>query len=209
MDTFGVVVIDLAGNTFMQVRQVCKAAERSELVFKTAEPALHEAVLPGTAFGAARQCNPQPPAQFLVLGTEVFAALVRVQDSWRWVLAEGVRQGSERQFAAVPQPQRPAQYLPGLQVEYDGQIVPAAIEPDIGEVLHPGVGTCHAGVTLAVLRPGFVLETSIRLERVVRCRHFTWRNLAGTVLFAGPGDMDVSQITDAPGLGFAPIQLNG
>lgn len=42
-----------------------------------------------------------------------------MQDGWRRMLAERVEHRGERQLAAVPQSERPAQYLASPQVEHD------------------------------------------------------------------------------------------
>lgn len=87
--------------------------------------------------------------------------------------------------------------------------MPMSLEPDVRKVLCPGVGSRHTSVALAVLRPGFVLETSIGLQGVAGCGNLRRCRLAGAAFLAWLGNDDACQVTDAPGLGFAPAKRNG
>ena len=80
---------------------------------------------------------------------------------------------------------------------------------EVREVLRPGTALGHTAVVHASLRFALVLECSVRLKRIGWGCYLRLAASAVPVLLAGGRDDNATQITDAPGLGFAPTQMNG
>ena len=119
MDSLVVVVEDSHGNCLMEPGEILVPVEVTELKLEVAEPALHETVLPGASPFAATERYLHPLAEFLVFVTQVFTALVAMQDCRAWVFTQGIKDGSERQLAAMPGAKPPADNLPSFEVEHD------------------------------------------------------------------------------------------
>lgn len=115
--------------------------------------------------------------------------------------------GGERQLAAVAQPQPPAHDLPCFQVKHYRQVVPLALEPQIGKVLYPGTGVGHAGVALAVLRAGLVPEDGIVSEGIWSGRYLDRRRGRVFRLLTRPGNDNAGFGPDVPGLLLAPAKV--
>jgi hypothetical protein len=54
------------------------------------EPTFHKAVLPGAGSFAAAQGYLHSLTQLLVFVAQIFGTLVRVENGWRWMFAQGV-----------------------------------------------------------------------------------------------------------------------
>src|SRR6185437_9651900 len=105
----------------------------------------------------------------------------------------------------MAQPELPAEDPPGAQIQHHGEIVVLPVDKQVGKVLYPGARLDHALVVHAGLRPCFVTEYGVRLERI------GWRLYlrpdALAVLSAPSGDGNAGERPDAPGFGLAPAKL--
>lgn len=68
----------------------------------------------------------------------------------------------------MPEVKPPTNHLSSFQVNYHGQVVHTAAKPQVGKVLHPGMGVNHVSVIQAVLWPEFVPELDIALQDIER-----------------------------------------
>lgn len=132
-----------------------------------------------------------------------------MQYAWRIVLAERVEQGTVCKRAAMAHAELPADDLPGFEVKHCRQIVPCAVIPQVGKILHPCARTGHAAIVHAVLWPAFVAWLRIWFQRILRHRYLWCGRLIGFTLFCPGSYRDTCERTDAPRLRFAPTELDG
>jgi len=103
--------------------------------------------------------------------------------------------------------QLPAEYSSGFEVKHDGKVVPLAVNPQVGKVLHPRIGIDHATVATASLRLGLVTQHCVLAQCVWRCRYLRYCPSAAMFL-TPPSNMYTCQCPDAPGFTLAPVQLS-
>lgn len=87
------------------------------------------------------------------------------------MFSECIEQRGVRQLAAMPESQLPAHNLPGLEVEYHCEIVPAALEPQVRKVLYPATRIDHARVAHAVLRSALISVVR-KTFQCIGCRYY-------------------------------------
>ena len=209
MHTFGIVIVDIHGDRFMELGNISVFGRIAEFSFEATEPALHVTVLPRAALVARTELYLHALAQLLVFVAEVFASLVAVQNCRRSVFAQSIKHGGERQLAAVPGAEPPADHLSGFEVEHNRQVVLLTAKLKMREVLRPGGRIDHPGVVHAILRSGLVAQSRVTLQDV------RWRSdlchpiPTATALLAGSRNDHASQCSDTSGFGLAPAKMNG
>lgn len=171
------------------------------------EPAFHEAVLPGTGFRAGAECYLQSFAQILVLVAQVLTTLVAMQDGRHRVPAQGIQEGRVRQIARMSQSKLPAKYASGFEVEHDRKVMPLAVNPQMGEVLHPRRGINHTTVVHAILWPCFIPEHSVWSECIVGSCNL-WFSAFATVLLASWRNGYARQSANPPGFVLTPLKFS-
>lgn len=191
----------------MQFRYVLELGVVADFQLKSTKPALHEAILPGTASFAGAQRYFQLRTQLLVFVAQVFGTLVAVQYGWCRMFTERIQHGGVGQLGAVVTAEPPANNLPGFEVKYTRQVVVRSLELEVGEVLCPRTTAGHATVVHAGLRTRSVLEFGIRSQGIGWCWYLCCATSPVPVLLAGSRYDHASEVTDASGFGFAPAKM--
>lgn len=192
----------------MELGNVFVLAEPTKLRLEVAKPALHVAVLPRAAPVAGTELDFVAFTHKLVCKAQVLGSLVAMQDGGSSELSQCVLQCRKRQLTGMPGAKSPTNRLPGFEIEYHCQVVPALLKPQIREVLCPSMGIDHVGVIHAGLRVQLIPKPGIPLENVWR-RSNLW--LASSVpAFLGCDRYDnASQRPNTLGFLAVPAQVNG
>jgi hypothetical protein len=125
------------------------------------------------------------------------------------VLAERIKQGSVRELAAVTHAKFPANHPPGLEIEDNCQVVPATLEPQVGEILHPATGVDHVGIAEPVLWAGCIPETRKAFQGIGRYCYLCRYTTAVALFLAWPRDGNASECSNTTSFGLAPTKLQG
>ena len=130
-----------------------------------------------------------------------------MQNGRWWILAECILDGGKRQLAGVAGSERPTNDLPGFEIQYDRQVVPASVEPQVGEVLHPTPGFRHTAVVHAILRSLHVAKGGVALQDIRRSRNLCKASSARAAFLAGHWDDNAGQRADASDLLLVPPEM--
>src|SRR5207253_7317135 len=107
----------------------------------------------------------------------------------------------------MPESQLPAHNLSGLEVKYHCEVVPAALEPQVGEVLYPASGVGHASVAHAVLWSSLVAVVGKPFQGIGCSQYFGWCTAAVTSFLGRPDNANAGQRTNASCFVLAPAQV--
>lgn len=105
-------------------------------------------------------------------------------------------------------PELPAEYFPGGDVKYDGQVMPRALKLEVGKILYPRTGSGHARVAHTILRSAGILENGVLPKDVLSRWYFRSTTAAVTVLFTGRRHDDPGKVTNPPCASFAPSKMD-
>src|SRR5713226_499305 len=146
-----------------------------QFLLECAEEALHAGVVPTVALATHRTFDAVLPQDLLVARSGVLAAPVRVmQESGAGLAApQRHRECLLGEIDREPLPHRPADDLAGKEVEHHGEIEPALVRPDVGDVAGP--------------YPVWLLDPKLPVQGVGRHRELVARFGRGTPLLHGLG----------------------
>src|SRR5712692_480252 len=144
-----------------------------QFLLECAEEALHAGVVPTVALATHRTFDAVLPQDLLVARSGVLAAPVRVmQESGAGLAApQRHRECLLGEIDREPLPHRPADDLAGKEVEHHGEIEPALVRPDVGDVAGP--------------YPVWLLDPKLPVQGVGRHRELVARFGRGTPLLHG------------------------
>ena len=125
------------------------------------------------------------------------------------MFAERVQERFMRQLARVPRAEPPADNLAGFEIQYDCEVMPAALEPQVGEVLHPSMRVNHAGIVEARPGPQLVAELRVALQGVRWGGNLCCCRPAVTALFGWGWHRYAGEGADASSLLFIPTEMDG
>lgn len=85
----------------------------------------------------------------------------------------------------------------------------ALVKSQVGEVLHPSMGTGHAAVVPAILRPGYIAVDRIAFQDIRWCRDLWFSTTMRPVLPVGVRDNNAREPADTAGLLNIPAEVQG